>query len=76
MWIDPRLQWNPQEYGGLERISVLNIAEDRPIVFTPRLYLVHSEVSTNFPHLDKEIINVFYNGSVYTSRTGLLVLSH
>ncbi|XP_041360328.1 acetylcholine receptor subunit beta-like [Gigantopelta aegis] len=57
-WNDPRLKWDPAEYGGLQ--SVMFPSSE---MWTPDLRLLHTQYG-NFEHILKEPARVMYDGSV------------
>jgi hypothetical protein len=73
-WNDPRLTWNPDDYGGLKKTRLgSDFWAENGQIWMPDItaYNVHEGVYQTFDH---SMATVDSNGSVYLSRSGSLKL--
>jgi hypothetical protein len=69
-WVDPRLSWEPSDWGGVQSLTFIaspaSIEESQ--IWTPEVELYQAERST-YAMAQKEVI-VFANGTTFWSRPG------
>ena len=74
---DPRLVWNPAEYGGLTKVSsFFTNGPRKQFIYTPDMSLLQLFGKVNFEDVEKDSLKISSNGDVYVTRPGSISISH
>jgi nicotinic acetylcholine receptor len=73
-WEDPRLRWDPAEWGGVTQINIIGSSGDPEVseIWVPDIELYNQVESVN--EFSDKIIQVWAGGNVYYSRPGRLMV--